>query len=763
MKKLAFTILVAVIGVLVTATVLEKVYGTTFVATNVYGAWWFIALWALLCVVSIVVLIRRKVYKRPAMMLIHCSFVLILLGAFVTHLYGLQGSVHLRVGEPTDMIVNRETGLIEHLPFSVTLKDFQLKTYPGTQSPMDYVSVISTSSSDELVVSMNNIGSCQHYRFYQSGYDPDLQGTYLSVSHDPWGIGITYTGYAMLFIGMLLFLLLPNEGYQRLVRSIKRKAVAIVVLSMMSLPAVAAEPRVLPADVAAEFGNLYAYYNGRVCPFQTVAVDFTTKIYGSPSYHGYTSEQILTGWMFFPTTWLDQPFIKVKGNKVHELLGSDAKYVSYDDFFVNGTYRLDETLMQIRSGADVDDARAVNEADEKMNLLLMLFGGQLTRIYPAGDKWYSQSDNLPDTLPHDQWFFIKHSLDYVGELAAKTDYKELSATIAKIRKYQQKTVDPDYLPSDLEFKAEQLYNTTNYIRPLAMVLLTVGILAFIAIEIVNRKSLNRILSRAFLLLAVATVCYLLYFISLRTIVSGHLPLANGYEVMMFMSLCSMLLTLCLWRRHTQIRSFGFIMAGLTMLVAMMGQSNPQITPLMPVLSSPLLSIHVCVIMMSYTLFAFITLQSIAWFITRKGSPQEVMLLLYPALFLLATGIFIGAIWANVSWGRYWGWDPKEVWALITLLIYSIPLHKGLWLKRPPLTPPVIPLWGTEGGQERIFPLRTPPKGREGGGIELRVKNGFKFKGEGLFYLYMILAFLSVIITYFGVNFFLGGMHSYANG
>jgi len=201
----------------------------------------------------------------------------------------------------------------------------------------------------------------------------------------------------------------------------------------------------------------------------------------------------------------------------------------------------------------------------------------------------------------------------------------------------------------------------------------------------------------------------------------------------------MLLTLCLWHRHTQIRSFGFIMAGLTMLVAMMGQSNPQITPLMPVLSSPLLSIHVCVIMMSYTLFAFITLQSIAWLITRKGSPQEVMLLLYPALFLLATGIFIGAIWANVSWGRYWGWDPKEVWALITLLIYSIPLHKGLWFKRPPLTPPL------------------------GRGLELRVKNGFKFKGEGLFYLYMILAFLSVIITYFGVNFFLGGMHSYANG
>ena len=268
-----------------------------------------------------------------------------------------------------------------------------------------------------------------------------------------------------------------------------------------------------------------------------------------------------------------------------------------------------------------------------------------------------------------------------------------------------------------------MYNTTNYTKPLAMLLLTVGIVLFVVGIMLSarRRRLPRWAGIGLATLCSICLLYLIYFISLRAIVAGHVPLANGYETMVFMSACSLVLTLCLWRRHELMPAFGFIMSGVTLLVSMMGQSNPQITPLMPVLASPLLSIHVCVIMMAYTLFAFITLISIARLVRPALPAPELdrlsILMLYPALFLLTAGIFIGAVWANVSWGRYWGWDPKEVWALITMTVYALPLHREsmAWFRQP-----------------------------------------------RHYHLYMLLAFLSVIITYFGVNFFLGGMHSYAN-
>ena len=293
-KRLSYAIYVAVIGVLVTATVLEKIYGTPFVMEHIYGAWWFIALWGILCVGSVVMLIRGKVYKRPAALLLHLSFILILIGALVTHLDGLQGSMHLRKGEVANMMMTRETELIEQLPFQLRLVDFDLQTYPGTQSPMDYCSVVVIDgTTDTLAISMNNIGEYQSYRFYQSGYDPDLQGTYLSVSHDPWGIGITYTGYFLLILSMIWMLvgswLKVHASWFNSKLFTLSTSLLLLTSSFFPLP-LQAEPKTLPADVAAEFGNLYTYYNGRICPFQTMAIDFTTKLYGSPTYQGLNAE-----------------------------------------------------------------------------------------------------------------------------------------------------------------------------------------------------------------------------------------------------------------------------------------------------------------------------------------------------------------------------------------------------------------------------------------------------------------------------------------
>ena len=742
-RHIPFLLLAVVSILLAAATFVEHAKGHEAAVSNIYTSWWMIVLWALTAVTALIVIIRRFIpakqkdgegktakgrIRRPAALLLHLSLLCILAGALVTHLWGEQGTVWLRTGERSNIFANAEKQRMERLPFQMQLEEFNLQTYPGTQSPMDYVSKVSIVSNgtvtDTLQISMNNVGEYGGYRFYQSGYDPDLNGTHLMVSHDPWGLRITYTGYGLLFLSMLLMMVLPKEGFRRLL------LIALLFLPTAVSPLKAATTTTVPKDVADRFGDLYVCYNGRICPMQTLAKDFTTKLYGKPAYQGMSAEQVLMGFMLHPNEWTTQPIIKVKA-AVAQRLGIDGKYASYQDFHTDSGYKLYDVLNAIYSGQKVDDARAILDADEKMNILLMLFNGELLKIYPdrsdGGDlQWYSQGDQLPQDMAEDKCMFIQKTMDYVGELAGKGDYAQLNAIFDKIKAYQQKEA-AGLLPSNTLFKAEKLYNGADFTRPLAMLLTTLGIISF-AIYLAHwlrRKQLPRWLRTTMNTILIATLAYLLFIIVLRGYVAQHLPLSNGFETMQFMALISLLITLIMQRRFMLLMPFGLLLAGLTLMVAMMGESNPQITLLMPVLASPLLSLHVCVIMAAYSLLAFILLNAITALIlmARKGNEEAVKqltrisrLMLYPAVFCLAAGIFIGAIWANQSWGRYWGWDPKEVWALITLLVYSIPMHAQTiqWLQKP--------RW---------------------------------------YHLYMALAFLSILMTYFGVNFFLGGMHSYA--
>lgn len=280
------------------------------------------------------------------------------------------------------------------------------------------------------------------------------------------------------------------------------------------------------------------------------------------------------------------------------------------------------------------------------------------------------------------------------------------------------------LPSNLTFKAEKLYNSLDWDRPLAMFLATLGIVLFvITCRCVGRsQQLPKWASMAAAFVLALSLAYLTTALILRWIVSGHVPMTNGFETMQFMAWATVLIALLMRKRSMLVLPFGILTAGLALMVASFGESNPQITQLMPVLASPLLSIHVAVIMIAYSLLAFLMLGGLMALLVRRDQAMVERLqivgqiLLYPAVFLLTIGVFIGAIWANTSWGTYWSWDPKEVWALITLIIYALPLHgQSLPVFRKPL----------------------------------------------FFHGYCIAAFLSVLITYFGVNFILGGMHSYA--
>lgn len=754
LKRIAFCLLGILLFVLTIATILEKVNGTEFVNNHIYSSVPFIILWGSTALASLLYMIKRKLYRQWTTFLLHLSFILILMGAFVTWIDGEQGTLQLKLGEKTMSFINKG-GEKRTLPFSISLEDFEIIYYKGTRAPMDYVSRITVSAENnseslEGEISMNKIFSFMNYRFYQSGYDANGQGTVLSVSHDPYGIGITYTGYSILLVSIILFFLNPQSTFRQLMKSyrnnsqdIKKGCSILFLLFISTFPmgsrAMAADhplPKTLPRETAGRFGDLYILYNDRICPLQTFARDFTIKLYGKPTYHGLTSEQVLTGWLFYYDSWKNEPVIRIKSNEARRLLDIKGQYASVKDFAGStNEYKLEDAMRQIHLGRQITDRKGIEEANEKFNIISMVCTGALMKIFPYRDakgntlQWYAQSDRLPHEMGNEQWTFTRKAMNYVHEQIVMKRFDEVNRLLNKIKQYQQKECG-EALPSASRFKAEKLYNQFDYSKPIAILCLCIGLFAFIYYCrcTVTEKNICCSLAFIFNLLLCSIFIYLSMTIVLRGYVSNHLPLSNGFETMQFMAWCTVLLTFFLQRKFTLSVPFGFLLCGLTLLVSMFGEQNPQITQLMPVLQSPLLSIHVVAIMTAYSLLAFIMLNGITAVVLHYSTEncetaidflQRISrLILYPAVFLLTIGIFIGAVWANVSWGRYWGWDPKEVWALITMLVYALALH------------PASLKW---------------------------------FRYPMFFHVFGIVAFLTVLITYFGVNFLLGGMHSYANG
>ncbi len=733
LKLLTFGVLILMILLLVAATVCEKIYGAEFASKYFYSSPITVSLWALLSLLGLVYIVKQGMAKRVVTLLLHLSFVVILAGAFITHVMGLQGAVHLRVGEEPVSEFKLTDGTLAKLPFSISLKSFELKYYTGSNAPMDYVSNICVNGKVNGAVSMNNIFTYGGYRFYQSSYDSDGDGTILSVYCDPYGIGVTYLGYFMLLLSMIAFFFQKNSGFRALLHSqvVRRAAVAVIFMLPMAVQLSAEEsvPATLPKDAASEFCNMYVYYNDRICPLQTLARDFTIKICGKDTYKGLTAEQVVAGWFFYYDDWKEEPMIKVKGAAVKNTLGIDADYARLVDFVDVDGFKIDNALQS--GNVAMADKRSFEDASEKFNVVSMLCTGSMLKIYPftSGGRtvWYSFADRLPKEMPDDEWAFVRNSMSYVAEQVAMRDYAGAKDFLAKIRKYQEKSAK-DVLPSERRFTAEKIYNSTNYNRFAAMMCVAIGLLSFVmfCVNLVRRKNSGK-LNLLLVGVMIAVFCYLTARIVLRGYVSGHLPLSSGFETMQFLAWVVSLLTIVAWKRFGMVLPFGFLLSGLAMMVSMFGEANPQITHLMPVLQSPLLSVHVVVIMIAYALLAFVMMNGLTAIVLHFSHTEDKMadieylqtlsrVILYPAIFLLTIGIFIGAVWANVSWGRYWGWDPKEVWALITMLVYSFTLHTS-----------------------SIRCLRRPM----------------------LFHIYCVLAFFTVIITYFGVNFFMTGMHSYA--
>ena len=388
LRHLLSSLLIALIVAMAAGTVVEMLHGNEYALSHVYGSWWFVALWALLAIGMMVAMITRKSWQRPVICALHSSILLILLGALLTMTTGQHGEMTLQPN-----VANKQFAIEKHgesstvpLPFSLTLDRFEVETYPGTHSPMDFVSYLRISDNGTVTdakISMNNILKHRHYRFYQSDYDEEGNSV-LAVAHDPWGVGVTYAGYILLFIALIgLFFERKGEFRQLLQKTVSKATVLLALLTLAAVvPAQAADkPSVLPKESADKMGQMYVMYKGRVCPLQTLAKDFTTKLYGNARYKGYTPEQVFSGWLFYFDEWQNEPMFKIKGNEVRGTLGIDGKYARLTDFTdQNGQNKLSDVMAKLPMG---DPARKnYRAADEKYQLIEMLRNGKLLKMFP---------------------------------------------------------------------------------------------------------------------------------------------------------------------------------------------------------------------------------------------------------------------------------------------------------------------------------------------------------------------------------------------
>lgn len=752
-KKIIFILYILVLVCMAAATIVEKSQGTDYAHAHYYGAWWFILIWAVLAALGAFYIIKRKV-KCASTLALHLSFIIILAGALLTHISAKRGMIHLRIGQPTNtyMTQDEEQGMKEEkLPFSLCLQKFEAKMHDGTNAVADYSSkftVIDGGDKSEGEVSMNNIYSHRSYRLYQSSYDEDGKGSVLTINADPYGIPVTYTGYALLFISLVWMLFDPKGGYRKLLKSPLLKKGALITaltLSMGNIQTLHAEPAtgnlqnaVLPKETAEKFGELHILYNDRICPVQTFALDFCKKIYGARRYQGLTAEQVLSGWVFYGNTWANEPFIKIKSGEMKTAMNL-PDYASLNTFFNRemGGYTIGQYVQEYYNGQQDKFHQQAADIDSKIQIIMELREGISLKVLPytftknvkatkdhpfikAGTTtWFAPVDKLPLAVEQQHALYIKNVFSLLNGDVKAGNISRVNEFFVKMKKYQEVS-SGNSLPTATQYKAERINNAFPFATILFMANLTLGFIAlFYTIYRMMKKREIKVLNIALPILLGVSFLALTFGLALRWIISGNIPMSNGYESMLTVAWFVMLISILMQLRIRIVMVFGFLISGFFLLVSHINQMDPAIGQMMPVLNSPLLSIHVSIIMMSYALLSLTFICGIMGICLRShGEELQALsrIFLYPALTTMGFGIFIGAIWANVSWGNYWSWDSKETWALITFMIYAVVVHtQSLPVFRKPL----------------------------------------------VYHIYITLAFLSIAMTYFGVNYFLTGMHSYA--
>lgn len=806
---------------LAAATFIEKYHGTAAAKAMVYYSPLFILLQFLLVVNFIATLIRHRLLKtrRWGLLITHFAFIVILAGALVSFLFGEEGILHLRQGETSGTIAVRTSDgqTVSHsLPFQVELIKFTLTRYPGSASPSAYESEVlvhidGTTRRERIF--MNNILDIKGYRFFQASYDPDEQGTVLSVNRDVTGRNITYAGYILLMIGFVFCFTGKDSRFRRLGRRLKelrsdaRATALCVILTAFSLPlqavpgavsgvgaagmskgeisgesvraaqtgGSAAGEEVLPASAAASaasspaaatpmpaaslyeavqkyavdpghaarFGELPVQSaSGRMLPVNTFSSEILRKLHKADRLGSLNSDQFLLSLLAMPEMWIRVPMIAVPNEELamfYDLTPGQCAYLEVFDS--RGVYKLQEKLEQAYNKMPADRNRFDKDLmkfDEQINIFHQLLNFQMLNLFPKADDpnhtWYAAGDDLSVFSGKDS-MFVSHIMTwYAEEVKAALqsgNWTKADEILGMIHTYQQaKNKSLDINPEKI--RAEIKYNKLEVFRQCKKgYLILGGLLLVFAFAVLFRPSKGLRIAQWVVAVGVGAVfCFHMYGMGMRWYIAGYAPWSNSYETMVYVSWATVLAGMLFMRRSMLTFALATLFGGIILFVSGLSWMDPQISPLVPVLKSPWLMFHVAVIVAAYGFFGIcclIGLTNLAMLGSTGGKHTNLLTLrakeltivnemaLLVGLALMTIGTFLGAVWANESWGRYWGWDPKETWALITLVVYAIVEH-----------------------------LRLIPK----------------CKSIWLFNFLSVLAFASVLMTFFGVNYFLSGMHSY---
>lgn len=768
-------LLVAYALLLAAATFIEKYQGTAVARELIYNNYGFYLLQLLMGVNFIAATIgqlKNKKNRKTGMLVLHFALIVILIGAWVTATFSTEGLIHLREGESTSTMILVQPGTqpdMQHpetaeLPFRITLNDFKLKRYPGSQSPSAYESHVVIGSSEgnrAEIISMNNVVQQDGYRLYQSSFDKDEQGTVLTVNHDRMGSTITYTGYFILLVGILWVLLGRSSRFALLNRQLKEltnqhsKTIIGLLFVMLSAsgsvyaasPTDAAQPQtVIAAEHARKCGKLLVQCaSGRIEPIDTYATKLLRKLYRDDTYKGLNGTQVILGIVANPEQWRNEPVIRIGNDEVHALLGGKTvgKYIPFYALFDDeGAYKLATLLQDIYARPSAQRTKLDKDLlklDERVNIFYALQQGEMLNILPLKDapdhKWFAPGEDLSAFSGKDSLFASKIFGWYMQELQEAEqngNYAAAEEVIGMINTYQRAQAHQSLI-NDQRISTELWYNRLNLFAHASKAYLLAGtvllLLLIFGIIYPNRRKWQ-LLSR--LLIGLLGIVFLAHTagIGMRWYISGQAPWSNAYESMIYVAWAAALGGLLFIRRSPITLSLATILAGVILFVANLNSMDPEITPLVPVLQSYWLMIHVAVITASYGFFGISFLLGLLTVgvlaaskrvATMEQKLQELRIInemcLTIGLCLLTAGTFIGAIWANESWGRYWGWDPKETWALITIIAYAIVLHA------------------------RLVP---------------------RFNNILTFSVLSVYALSTVLMTYFGVNYYLAGLHSYGN-
>lgn len=753
-KKASLWLLIIYAILMALATMVEKHLGTPTAKALIYYSPLFFLLHFLMIVNFIGITIKYKLYKPSHWMylFVHGSLIVILLGASVTHFFSKEGMLHLREGEKTNKVLmgGRAGERVIEMPFEVELIDFTLRRYPGSQSPSSYESMLQLHVDGKSIftkVFMNNVLDMKGYRFFQASYDEDERGSILSVSYDTAGRRITYFGYSILFIGLVASFFNRHSRFRRLGRQLKKGtmgAKAVVTLSLLSVSLHAAESNATLHSHAKKLSELPSQStSGRIVPLHTLSSEVLRKVYGHIRYNEFSAEQFLLLVIAHPEQWVNEPLIKVD----HEMLSSSypwsRPYISYHQAFdADGYYMLEKEVAEIYRKNPAQRSLAEKEIlklDEKVNIVHQLFSFQLYRIFPLPNdtihhKWYAPGDNLTAFAKEDV-VWVSNLFDvYRRELqeALHTNHWEKAdVALDNILSFQQKH-NTELDLSESKMRTEVKYNKLHLTKICQIGYLIAGGLLLLLSFYEPRKRINYLsyFKRGLVILIILFSILHTYNMGMRWYLSGFAPWSNSYETMVALSWASVLGGLLLGRREMAALALATLFGGIALFVSGLSWMDPQISPLVPVLKSPWLTFHVAVLIASYGFFGISCMIGVAniilySFAARQKHPllanriKQLTIInemsLIAGLVFLMIGIFLGAIWANESWGRYWSWDPKETWALITAIVYTAVLHY------------------------KWFKLR---------------------KEDWTFNLLSQLAFLSVLMTFLGVNYLLSGMHSY---